>query len=987
MANKNIALQITIGGVEQSIQSIDQLELAIKEATFQLKQFSGSPEEREKLINQIKSANSQLKEFKKEIQGVTVDQQVGKFLQLGSLITSTFATASTVLTSLGMDSTNFAEAQVKAQQVLTIAFTASEIAKQKDTIQTVRNTLAKIANTVATEGLLAATRLLFTTIKANPMGAFLAVLTTVISAIVAFGSQSKKTATDLDSLTQAQLDYNKAVAQGSIQSTIQFESVEAVNTAYLAGQITLNEYVDTINRLLPNLQNINANTREGRDLIFKYSEAQLALGQIESEIAAERAILNAATEKRNEEQILTSRQRIQQLAFESIQYRNTVSEVEKKNKEIGDAEQERLKKLKEAQDALAQARRNALEAQIRQFEIQNTISLQNEEISKGESQLEATLKARIETLKSFVGEEDRFIKFQEKYNKVLKETELEEDIYLTAQQTLRNRVEDEFDLLAKSETTVTNAVASIRAAFAKLETEQGFMFSEQQLEDFRRYTEGYANFFLGFEKAVSDGTLEEVTRQFFDFEQAIIDSAIARGEVEKALDPFGDGWYKRSLNNMDGVARSSQQLTIDLQTAETRLASFRERAINNYTKKLMEQEEIYKDNETRARQFATQEVDATIQRARGIVVFEGATEKTNRRVILLRENLSKLRASFLEAFALENIEDFTNQFDVDLSQMGNQQELLFNLQEQIRTKNYDSEEKYKNQITDLSKQLSKEIPQFANISYEAKLEILAKYLDLEITATEDAEKKKQDAQQKSIDKFLQQIQAFQTGLQAIQQTVADYYNFQFDQLEKRNKRIQDSIVGESERANELRLEADKAYTAEREKLEKQQAKISLRLTLAQTIANVAQAVAQSLDNPILAAIVGVAGAAQVAIITRQIQTIDAYQRGGKIRKGQGGMVVGPPHEQGGVKFQGGGIELEGNEAVINRMSTLRYADILSTINQAGGGRPIVMNGFDDSRIVEAIAKQRQTPIRAFVVESDITNAQTINKRLELLSQI
>ena len=54
---------------------------------------------------------------------------------------------------------------------------------------------------------------------------------------------------------------------------------------------------------------------------------------------------------------------------------------------------------------------------------------------------------------------------------------------------------------------------------------------------------------------------------------------------------------------------------------------------------------------------------------------------------------------------------------------------------------------------------------------------------------------------------------------------------------------------------------------------------------------------------------------------------------------------------------------------------------------SGGGKPIVMNNFDDSRIVEAIARQRKEPIRAYVVESDITQKQTVTKRLEQLSQI
>lgn len=54
---------------------------------------------------------------------------------------------------------------------------------------------------------------------------------------------------------------------------------------------------------------------------------------------------------------------------------------------------------------------------------------------------------------------------------------------------------------------------------------------------------------------------------------------------------------------------------------------------------------------------------------------------------------------------------------------------------------------------------------------------------------------------------------------------------------------------------------------------------------------------------------------------------------------KGGMVHGPSHKQGGVKFNVGGrvSELEGGEAVINRRSTAMFRDQLSTMNVAGGG--------------------------------------------------
>jgi hypothetical protein len=270
---------------------------------------------------------------------------------------------------------------------------------------------------------------------------------------------------------------------------------------------------------------------------------------------------------------------------------------------------------------------------------------------------------------------------------------------------------------------------------------------------------------------------------------------------------------------------------------------------------------------------------------------------------------------------------------------------------------------------------------------EAEIDkIIQFYLEKQKTANE----KSTEAFQKRIENIQTNIEAFQAALNSLGQTTSLYFDSQFDQLEKRNKRLQESIVGDSEQANQKRLEAEKSYQAQKAELEKKAAKTALKISLAQALANTAEAITK------LAAITGGIGAvigagaivafnaAQVAIIGSQLANIDSYRRGGKL--GAGGMVSGPAHEYGGVKFQGGGIELEGNEAVINRYSSVNYMGLLDQINQAGGGRPI-QPSLDDSRIVEAIAKQRNTPIRAYVVESDITAKQETARRLEKLSQI
>jgi len=106
--------------------------------------------------------------------------------------------------------------------------------------------------------------------------------------------------------------------------------------------------------------------------------------------------------------------------------------------------------------------------------------------------------------------------------------------------------------------------------------------------------------------------------------------------------------------------------------------------------------------------------------------------------------------------------------------------------------------------------------------------------------------------------------------------------------------------------------------------------------------------------------------------------------------GAGGMVIGPSHENGGVSFASGGVNLEGGESVINKMSSLNYGNLLSQINQSGGGSPIVNNASNslmEERLIQAIAKTKNEPIRAYVMNSEITNGQAINRRLDELATI
>ena len=109
---------------------------------------------------------------------------------------------------------------------------------------------------------------------------------------------------------------------------------------------------------------------------------------------------------------------------------------------------------------------------------------------------------------------------------------------------------------------------------------------------------------------------------------------------------------------------------------------------------------------------------------------------------------------------------------------------------------------------------------------------------------------------------------------------------------------------------------------------------------------------------------------------------------------KGGMVYGPSHAQGGVKYAVGGrvIELEGGEAIINKKSTSMFRSQLSAMNQAGGGVKFADGGVanmpsfantqfqvEGQRGMMNVMGGRS---KVVVVESDITNTQDKVKAIE-----
>ncbi len=209
-------------------------------------------------------------------------------------------------------------------------------------------------------------------------------------------------------------------------------------------------------------------------------------------------------------------------------------------------------------------------------------------------------------------------------------------------------------------------------------------------------------------------------------------------------------------------------------------------------------------------------------------------------------------------------------------------------------------------------------------------------------------------------------------------------DFEKQALEKANDNELERVRIQKD-ANVKRLKAEEEYAAKEKELRKKQADIQLAVTIAQILATQAKAITEAIAvSPplgfILAGLVGTATA---------IQLSTAIQQRNQIAKlAQGGTLFGPSHAEGGIRGTGsfGGIEVEGGEMIINKRSARMYGPLLSRINQAGGGVPLIptkaanggvlpgsmMSDLDYDRLASAIAA---TPVRAYVVTQDITDSQ------------
>lgn len=152
------------------------------------------------------------------------------------------------------------------------------------------------------------------------------------------------------------------------------------------------------------------------------------------------------------------------------------------------------------------------------------------------------------------------------------------------------------------------------------------------------------------------------------------------------------------------------------------------------------------------------------------------------------------------------------------------------------------------------------------------------------------------------------------------------------QLEAYKQQQADEMLLLAQREAEERRVAKEREKREKElqKKQRQQKKFQLNQDRIEAIINTAVGATKAFKDygwplgAVFAAIITAMGLAQVATITKQLSKF-----------ADGGLLSGPSHAQGGIPIGNTGIEVEGNEYIINKRSTKKYLPLLQAINEEG----------------------------------------------------
>ena len=1041
---RTIGLRIKLNGTEEVINDIETLETKILEARDTLRTLDIGSEEFQRLSNEINNTEAQLNNLNRQIETIDTEKFASGFGQLIGGLSAGFAGVTAAVSLFGADTEEAAERAADAQNLLTVALSIRGVAEIRTGAQIVARTIADRAATAATLATNAATRTLYTTLAANPYGAIIAAVGALVSAYFLLKNEEEEVAEETKTFNEILLEQNQEI-QGNI---VRIQGlVNVIEDQNLAESARIEAYKE-LQKLVPELSNYTLEQAQNQDLLNQAVEDEITLLKLRAEqkafeevfIERKKEEIRLAEENRKAAELEIEASVRSQLAFfqrqgivgseldriaEGIRnnerarrgLNNVESEYEDILKKIAELEGKRSRRITRITGNVEdQTKRfNELISKYKELSSAVQASVPEPEILKRLREIAdelGRLRQGDETFQSL---------FQDVFGLTLENTaDVFGDFYDKAREDLSKAV-------VQGGSELGNVIGRVTSE-AATKVQQGTITVEA-FAALQNLTRQYSNLqkiieeFPPLQEALGDKDYYKSLQQFLTqsgqivFEEIGGNIFLLQDEIKRITD-LGDkatDAEKKKLKEYNTALKDGQKNLIE---AEKGLIKFIEDSIRKSEEASGRAQKLSEDQikiQARARVEALTSLSTTIvlgeEQIRG-VLFE--SQKLQKQIydeigengqeiikqfgvnsVEFRKFLTQNSVAFRN-FVIENVDKLSDLY----KEIGLQQKEFFddseiNAQEQVdlektlirlRLNEYEGFfQKRKIDAEDVlmvEKLLAEQGIDLEQFTAEQKLKIIEDFYNKVKGFREQNTAEAVDEQAELIADLLSGLQEFQNIVGQTASLFAQSYELELSRLEREYEKTQNSIVGDTEEANQKRIEAEKIYQAEKKAIEKEAAIRSLQFQLLQGIADGAQAVLSTLENPILAAIVGGLAAVQIGIIQAQINEARALAGGGFI-------VRGNSHEYGGV-MAGGGINLEGGEVVLNRNTSMDYLPLLSTLNQQGGGQPILnnpSNSLMEERLLQAIAKTRQEPIRAYVLSQEITNSQAINRRLDELSTL
>lgn len=1014
MAEKVIGLRIQLNGLNTVITDIKTLEEEIRKAKEDLKEVEIGGPIFNQLAKEISQAETKLQGLNEAARGITKEKSLEGFGKLGAGISSSFAAATAAVSLFGKESKAVQEAATQAQNLLTIALSVRGIAEIKVGADIVARTIAEKASTAATNATTVATRTLYTTLAANPYGAIIAVIGVLIAAYLSLGDTEEEVAVKTKTLNELRAESEKSI----IAETNQLKTLQAIlDDGNVSLDVKKGAYAE-LQKLVPTLTNLTYEQAQAQGVLNGYIQDEIKLidlrakqkayesffvqeetKQIEKnrkereafiktlnvEINQERLRLLQAGVSRDEvERVIEgiTQRRLAERGFtdERETYRSITEEIlklENKQTTITTTQKKATDDLTESEEKRNKERQAYIDLLLKEIQLTSELLIDTLPLRDLDNKLIESTQKKVDQAQAYSDELNKLITFTKLYEKVTGDLLPVQDklgsVFNEVKMMGENFI-DSLDLTVYSTDRAKEAIQDFDDAILRL----GKDLNEQDKQLLLDFSNNYKEIFNTVQllQKFKGGALPF---KVDDFQKVVTDVNLALGKL--TIDPY---------------KRSAEEITAAKVTAKERYEILKQQFIAEYTLYLQDQErrkglteQEIKDREKTTKDIAAATFEEFAGLGNELLKFEEGVVKTTQKIVELNKKLQELAPSARAGFLVQNAEEIATQFGATIPLVLKNEKELARLQKEIAEKTFDEKKKYAEAINILQADLLAQGVDIESLTYEQKLILLEKFLGKAITKQKNAQEESQKISKKTIDAITSGLQQFSQLVGQTASLVAQSYAFQLKKLEDSSKNALEQVVGDTEQANQKRLELEKQYQLQKAELEKRALIKSLQFQLVQAIADTAQAVVSNLEIPPLAIAIGILGAAQIALIGQQLSYAQSLASGGRIKMGAGGMVVGPSHEMGGVSYAGG-VNLEGGESVINRNSSLNYASLLSRINQSGGGQPIVNNASNslmEERLVQAIAKANQEPIRAYVLNSEITSGQAINRRLNELATL